>query len=262
MIARMSHQSQNGDFQHLFSISPNQYSYNGPIPQLNFDITQQGVPTHRPRSSQTVRNSAPSPSLSVYTTRTAPNLRHSNRTQCYSTGLSPTGHGTHLETADDLSLTPEYLPRGYDGNERPWSLYNTRSSNPSGFRSPFGQSTGNYGQFRGPGSNVDSHVPPSDEGYGSQVTRSMLSNEPDCTNQDVPSIVLKRIDDMNVQAPTSEAPSMSRRPSDQRSQVSGRSGKSNKSMIQCLFPGCEEKSRCNSDHKYVLNALTVDTAKC
>jgi hypothetical protein len=135
-----------------------------------------------------------------------------------------------------------------------------RSSNPIGFRSPFGQPTVDYQQFRGPGSNVDSHISPSDEGYSSQMAHSILSNEPDRTNQEVPSIMLNQVDAMNVQAPASEAPSMSRRLSDQRSQFSGRSGKSNKSTFPCPIPDCAEISKCKSDHKYVLNALTVNIA--
>jgi hypothetical protein len=253
----MSHP--NGSFQPSFNytINDDQYSYSGQVPQLNINTAQQTQqwPSHRPRSVQGLRNQAPSPSNSAHTTRTASSSRPADRRVYHQTSHSPVHPGVIRDAASDLSfLTPGY--RGYDPivrqmQEQSWSVYNPRSSNTNGSRSPSRQSNINYRRYRGPGSDVDSQVLPSDEGYFSQMTdQSVLSNEPGHVNQELPPNVTTPVDNMNIESVANEAPARSRLPSDQRSYtsyVSSRSGKSNK-PAPC--PECGEVSKCNSDYKY------------
>ncbi|KAF1940248.1 hypothetical protein EJ02DRAFT_350471 [Clathrospora elynae] len=188
-----------------------------------------------------------SPSTSTRTSRAAPNLGPSDRTGYHQTYLSPIDGGISPDVANNVSLlAPGYISQ-YDAIERsfqeqPWSPHNPRLSSAGGSRSPLGQSNVNYGSYRGLGG----HVSPSDEGYYSQMAQSVLSNEPGPANQELPSIILRKNDNLNVDSVTDEAPSMSRRRSDQRSQVSSRSGKSSK-QLQCSE--CPEILKCNSDHK-------------
>jgi hypothetical protein len=252
----MSHP--NGSFQTSFNftVDHDQYPYNGQVPQLNINTIQQAEqwPSQRPRSVQGLRNQTPSPSGSTYTTRTAPNSSSSDRRVYHHTSNSPVHHGLGRNVASDLSfLTPDY--RGYDPiarqmQEQSWSVYNPRSSDASGTRSSSRQSNVNYRRYHGPRSDVDSQVLPSDEGYVSQmIDQSVLSNEPDYVNQELPARILMQVSNMNVESAGSEPPARSRLPSDQRSHtshVSSRSGKSSK-PTQC--PKCGEVSKCNSDHK-------------
>ena len=71
-------------------------------------------------------------------------------------------------------------------------------------------------------------------------------------NQELPAGLLSNMDGMNVESVTSEAPTMSRMPSDQLSLVSSRSGKSKK-VYHC--PQCSEILKCNSEFKCVGNII-------
>jgi hypothetical protein len=228
--------------------------------------TTQQWPSHRPRSVPGFRNQAPSLSNSAHTTRTASNSRAFDP-RLYSAGShSPIHHNIERNAASNLSLlTPEY--RGYDAiarqmQEQSWSVYNPRSSSASGSRSPSRQSNMNYQRYRGPGSDVDSQVLPSDEGYFSHVTdHSVLSNEPGHVRQELPTNVPTPVSNMNIESVANEAPARSRLPSDQRSytsHVSSRSGKSNK-PAPC--PECGEVSKCNSDYKYAYHMQTRLTGR-
>jgi hypothetical protein len=256
VVAKMSHP--NGSFQPSFNytIDHDQYPYNGQVPQLNINTTQQTQQqwqSHRPRSVQELRHQARSPSGSVHITRTAPNSRLPDHRGDHQNSRSPVHHGNERNVATDLSyLTPDY--RGYDPiarnmQEPSWSVYNPRSSNTSGIRSPSRQSNANYRRY-GPGSDIDSQVLPSDEGYGSFMTdQSLLSNEPGQVGLELPISVSNPLANMSLGPTAIEAAVRPRLPSDQRSHtshVSSRSGKSSK-PIEC--PECKEVSKCNSDFK-------------
>jgi hypothetical protein len=257
VVAKMSHP--NGGFQPSFNytIDHDQYPYNGQVPQLNINTARQTQqwPSQRPRSVQELRNQAPSPSGSIRTTRTAPNSRLSDPRGLHQNSRSPVHQGTERNVASDLSyLTPDY--RGYDPitrqiQEPSWSVYNPRSSNISGTRSPSGLSNANYRRY-GPGSDVDGQLLPSDEGYGSFITdQSILGNHEISTN------VSNAVGNMNTEPIAIGAPVRSQLPSDQRSHtshVSSRSGKSSK-PIEC--PECREVSKCNSDFKYAYHTLSL-----
>jgi hypothetical protein len=252
----MSHP--NGSYQTSFNftVDHDQYPYNCQVPQLTINTIQQAQqwPSQRPRSVQGLRNQTPSPSGSAHTTRTALSSRSSDRKVYHHTSNLPIHHGVERSVASDLSfLTPGY--RSYDPiarqmQEQSWSVYNPRSSDTNGVRSSSRQSNVNCRRYHGPGSDVDSQVLPSDEGYVSQRTdQSVFSNEPDHLNQELPATILTRVGNMHVEPVASEPPARSRLPSDQRSHtshVSSRSGKSSK-ITQC--PECGEISKCNSDHK-------------
>jgi hypothetical protein len=254
VVAKMSHP--NGSFQPSFNytIDHDQYPYNGEVPQLNINTTRQTQqwPSQRPRSVQELRTQAPSPSGSVHTTRTAPNSRLSDRRGHHQNSRSPVHHVNERNVTTDLSyLTPEY--RGYDPlarhmQEPSWSVYNPRSSNTSGIHSPSRQSNASYRRY-GPGSDVDSQVLPSDEGYGSFMTQSILSNEPSQVGHELSASVSNPLANMNLEPVAIEAPVRSRLPSEQRSHTSHVSSRSGKSSKPIACPECSEVSKCNSDFK-------------
>ncbi|KAF1837483.1 hypothetical protein BDW02DRAFT_491271 [Decorospora gaudefroyi] len=235
-----------------YTVDQDQYPYDGQIPQLNLNPAQQWMPSPRPRSAQGLRNQAPSPSGSIQTTRTAPNIRRSDGMSYLQMRRSPVHHGLGPIMPSNLSLLTPYY-RGYDPiarqmQDQSWTPYNMRTSNNNEDRSLSRQSDMNYRRHSGPGSDVDSQVLPSDEGYHSQMTtQSLLSNEPGRPSQDLSTDMLVGMGNMNVvETVPSEGTVMSRMPSDQRSQLSGRSGKSSKTT-QCHV--CGETSTCNSNYR-------------
>ena len=253
----MSHS--NGRYQPPFNFTVDQYPYNDRVSQLNVNTTQQTQQwfSQRPRSVQDLRNQAPSPTNSARSTRTTPTSRSSDRRVYHQDPHSPVHHGVGRSVGSDSSfLSPDYRGYGYDPivrqlQESSWSVYNPRSSNTSGARTPSRQSDMNYRGFPGLGSDVGSHLLPSDEGYFSQRTdQSVLSNEPSNVNQELPANISTPLSNINVGSVTGEAPARARLPSDQRShtsRVSTRSGKSSR-PTQCTE--CGETSKCNSEHKY------------
>jgi hypothetical protein len=255
----MSHPSGRYQLPFNFTVDHDQFPYNDQVQQLNVDTTQQTQqwPSQRPRSVQDLRNQAPSPTNSARSTRTTPNSRSSDRRLYHQAPHSTVNHGVGRNVASDSSfLSPDYRAYGYDPiarqmQEPSWSVYNPRSSNTSGARTPSRQSDMNYRGFPGPGSDVGSHLLPSDEGYFSQRTdQSVLSNEPSNVNQELPANIPTPLSNINVGSVTGEAPARSRLPSDQRSHVSQVSSRSGKSSRPTACTECGEISKCNSEHKY------------
>jgi hypothetical protein len=256
MIANMSHQNLNGSYSQPYSNLPStRYQYNGRIPDLHIDTVpaEPWQPSQRPRSAQDVRIRRPSSSGSANTARNTQQLRDSNH-MIYSQGFSPVDGGIGFDLSKDSSfLDPNYVPHYYDANasrmpETAWSPFNLRNPQSSGSHGPPSQVNTNFRFSYGPKSDIGSQASPSDEGYFSHNTRSVISNDPDCVNQELPASFLSNMDGMNVECVTSEAPTMSRMPSDQLSLVSSRSGKSKKAY-RC--PQCSEILKCHSEFKCV-----------
>lgn len=108
-----------------------------------------------------------------------------------------------------------------------------------------------FGAYReNAASDIDSVVAPrSDSGYCTHPAQSVISNEPERVDHDMPHGILQ-IDSLNVGSRTSESVDLSTNlQSDQVSQYSGRSASQSKSAQRC--PRCHEVSKCPSDFKYV-----------
>ncbi|CAO2656646.1 Nn.00g054490.m01.CDS01 [Neocucurbitaria sp. VM-36] len=247
----MSHSSRN--FAPPFNfVVEEPYSFDGQVPQLTIDTTQQWL-SSGPRS---VQHQMPSPSTSVRTVMTAPDLGSYNRPSFHA-NRSPIENNIDPNLPDNLSLLAppapisrsSYNPIARHLQDQPWSAGNLRSTGTSGGRSPLSQPNVQYGSYRGalgPGSDIDSHVLPSDSGYHSQPPQSVFSNDQGQISHDAPSHISYQVRDINVESTPSEALPIARLHSDQISQISSRSGKSGKA-IQC--PECDETSKCRSDFK-------------
>ena len=201
----------------------------------------------------------PSPSGSVRTVMTAPDLRSSfNRSPFHQGSRSPIENNIDPNLPSHLALLapPGQVHSSYNSiarhlQDQPWNPGNLRSSGSSGGRSPLNQPNVQYGSYRGtpgPGSDMDSNIVASDSGYHSQPPQSIFSNEPCQSSQEVPSNMTFQVRNMNVESTPSDAPVMTRMQSDQVSQISSRSGKSGKTLY---CPECGDISRCNSDLKCV-----------
>jgi hypothetical protein len=142
----------------------------------------------------------------------------------------------------------------YNQHEGPWNQFGMRNRQDSTTQNNFLQTQAYHGQHRqGPCSDNGSNVPASDSGYYTHQTPSVMSNEPRHIHQDLPSGLLDQTKNLNVdRSPTGSQP-MVRRPSDQRSVLSHHSSRSggHKQLFPCCEPGCEEVSKCASEHKYV-----------
>ena len=258
MIANMSLHNQNGDCQQSYNIPvPSQY-YGRQIPALHIDPvqTQQGMFSQLPRSAHSVRSQRSSSSASLHAPRTASHTRGFDRMNHLQTNLSlfDNGIGSHMPRDFDL-LDPRYArpyhgPTAGRGPEPAWSPYNMRLSQSGSSHDLSPRSNVNFQFPWSPGSDVDSQALPSDEGYVSRNTKSVISNDPDHLHQELSASFMSDINNMNVESATSEAPTMSRMPSDQRSHVSSRSGRSrSKKDFPCYE--CSEVLKCNSEFKCV-----------
>ncbi|CAN9346529.1 unnamed protein product [Alternaria alternata] len=138
--------------------------------------------------------------------------------------------------------------------EPAWSPFNLRNPQSSGSHGPPRQLNTNFRLSYGPKSDIGSQASPSDEGYFSHNTRSVVSNDPDYVNQELPAGLLSNMDGMNVESVTSEAPTMSRMPSDQLSLVSSRSGKSKKVSI------CHPKNADTPMEEASVTPMDIDIA--
>ena len=212
-----------------------------------------------PRS---VQYQMPSPSAaSVRTSITVPDPRPFDRSNFHQANPSPAMNNIDPSLTHDFAfLTPPgpFHRSGYDPiarqfQEQPWSARNLRSSNTSNSssRSPLRQPNGQHEAYQKTRSNID---PSDDSGYCSQPAASLLGNEPDQTNSDLASSFSQKVDTLNVEAVPTEAPRMARMLSDQRSQVSKQSSRSNK-QFPCVE--CREVMKCNSDLTYVYSLLTA-----
>jgi uncharacterized Zn-finger protein len=198
----------------------------------------------------------PSPSAaSVRTSITAPDPRSFGRSNFHRATLSPAMNSIDPSLTHDFTFLapPGYDPIARQFQEQPWSARNLRSSNTSNSssRSPLRQPNGQHEAYQKTRSNID---PSDDSGYCSQPAASLLGNEPDQTNSDLASSFSQKVDTLNVEPVPTEAPRMARMLSDQRSQVSKQSSRSNK-QFPCVE--CREVMKCNSDLTYVYSLLTA-----
>jgi hypothetical protein len=257
----MSHNDPNGGYRQSYINPPaNGHHYNGQIPKLRIDPvhTEPWLFSQRPRSAQDVRSQRPSSSAHVNTPRNIPHPGGSSRINYPQANLSPVDSSMGFNVSRDFSLfDPTYNPAYYDANARrgpepAWSPYNLRIPQSGGICEPSRQSNIDFHFTRGPKSDIGSQASPSDEGYFSRNTMSVMSNEPDLVNQELPANFMSTLHNMNVESVPSEAPTMSRMPSDQLSRVSSRSGKSKKTH-KCTR--CSEVLKCRSEFKCVCGII-------
>lgn len=134
----------------------------------------------------------------------------------------------------------------------PWNPHKLRNSNVNTDRNNFAQSEGRFRSYREGPHSVDSNALVSDSGYYTHPTRSVFSNDPQRTNEELPAEVMTQTKNMNVEPAHCESQEMKRVPSDRRSmsQYSNRSGNP-KPQFPCVEPGCSVVSKCQSEHKCV-----------
>lgn len=97
-----------------------------------------------------------------------------------------------------------------------------------------------------------------DSGYGpsaygsmsAKPTHSVISNEPECTNQELPRNVPFHFASMEIASAPSETPEMMRTQSGQVSNYNLQSSVRGKHM-KCDLPECDQEFKCKSDHKCV-----------
>lgn len=213
-------------------------------------------PFSRPKSVQGVRNQAPSPVASVHSTRTAPNSRLSDPMSYYPSNLSLTNNDGSIGIHDGSSmLDPNYLSGAFNPSLQAdsWNIFNLRSNEDNKVRSASCQSEIGLLRYPPPESGIDKRGLASDEGYHSlKSSHSVRSNEPDFAGQDFSMNMLSQVGHMTVDNGLSGGMSMSRMPSDQISRVSStRSRKSTNKAFKCIYEGCDEIFKCNSEYKWV-----------
>lgn len=148
------------------------------------------------------------------------------------------------------------LARFYN-DEAPWSTERMRNSN-LGISNSFSQPNADFTTYRdAPGSEADQLAPRSDSGYRTLPTHSIISQEVECMDQELPTDVTYQVGNMHVGSVAIEpaygfdnnniAPSVT----DQTSQYSGRSAARStghrKGAIKCTE--CGEVSKCRSNYK-------------
>ncbi|CAA9957545.1 hypothetical protein PTMSG1_01153 [Pyrenophora teres f. maculata] len=224
-------------------ITINQYPYQIQAPQLPINTVQQTQhwpPLPQAHNLQGQRNHARTRVGPVPDPRAATNSALLNHVDYLQEDPSPMENGTKFVVGSDNSLLSPY---GYDiVNDESWNTMNRRDpgTNRAHFRSH--QSNMSYRNHRQPESDVDNQVQPSDEGYSSHITQSVLSNQTGRPRSELGAPFMEQLVSMNV---GSETPEKLRLPSDQGSRISVRSGKSKKNL-KC--PYCPEILKCNSDY--------------
>jgi hypothetical protein len=237
-----------------FNFNVQQYMFDSGAPRPNNNGPQQWLLAGQRSRPRSVQHNLPSPSTSVRSTVTAP-ARSYDRSSFVQPNLASVN-----ERIDPNLLGLEYslpspgqaarnnynpIDRNY--HEGPWDPYHLRNSDDE---SSVNQPSTNFKNYRhGPGS-IGSAAPISDSGFW---TQSVVSHEPGRLEQSYMSSSLsQQVDKLKVRSLTSEAPRMTRVPSDQRSQlslVSSRSGYRDK-PLKCQI--CGDESKCKSDYKYVV----------
>ena len=201
----------------------------------------------------------PSPSLSVRTTMTAPNLRASKRPDMnrpnslqqdiridpnLSFPMLTVPHVGRPRSAMDNTNPNDVMSRVYGGmHDEPWSSVRMRTSNGATARPSFSQTYGPYREQ--PGSDVDK----SDSGYYTHPPQSVISNEPAHVDQELPSEMTFQVGNISVNSAPTEPTEVFPMHSDQASQYSSRSTTQTKATYKC--PKCKEVSKCPSDYKFV-----------
>jgi hypothetical protein len=204
----------------------------------------------------------PSPSPSVRTSMTAPNLRASKHPDLNRPNnlqqenridpnlsfpmlaVPPVGRP---RSAMDNPNQIDVLSRVYSGmHDEPWSSVRMRTSNGPTARSSFSQPNVTYGPYRDrPGSDIEK----SDSGYYTLPPQSVISNEPGRGDQELPGEMTFQVGNISVNSAPSEPTEVFPMQSDQASQYSGRSTTQSKATIKCSK--CKEVSKCPSDYKCV-----------
>ena len=220
-------------------------------------------------SPRTVIPSAPSPTNTMRTNRTAPpgtvnhlNVQHPRKVSQQLRNIDPRLQSSHANLVPPGPTFPHVpepiaspMARFCHQEEQPWSGFSMGMRTPQELanRSDFDRAQDRYNQYhRGPCSDIASNAPASDSGYYTQPTRSVLSNDPGYTQQELPPEIIEQARNLNVESSSSVSQDMVRLPSDQRStsNYSSRSGQP-KQQFPCTHPGCSEILKCQSEHKYV-----------
>ncbi|KAF2874923.1 hypothetical protein BDV95DRAFT_486726 [Massariosphaeria phaeospora] len=148
------------------------------------------------------------------------------------------------QSAVDLS-SADPIARFY--NDAPWSTEHMRSSRGTTARPSFSQPNMDYRTYRdGPGSEAESIAPRSDSGYYTHHAHSVISNEPERADQELPSDMTFGVSNIEVGSTPSEPKDSFRLQSDQASQYSGRSTTHSREF-KCVH--CKDISKCRSDYK-------------
>ncbi|KAF1996730.1 hypothetical protein P154DRAFT_579665 [Amniculicola lignicola CBS 123094] len=133
-------------------------------------------------------------------------------------------------------------------NDQPWSTEHMRNSSIPTGRMPLSNSNMEYGPYRERiGSDYGSVTQRSDSGYHTQHPRSVVSNPPDRSDQELPRDMF-RVENMHVTSVASD-PGDVLRVEGGADKASVYSGRSTGKEFRCTQHGCREVSKCKSDHK-------------
>ncbi|KAF2662967.1 hypothetical protein K491DRAFT_709618 [Lophiostoma macrostomum CBS 122681] len=247
---------------------PNNYStFNFTEPFYGSESSQStgnpSFPTWSSKRTRPVVNTAPSPSPSVQTARSAPVQRSSNMPGFGHPALirrdAGTDQGLSYLAVPSMSRSrpqPQIDPISRFYNEdSPWSAERMRTSNVPFSRLSLNQPSLDLSTWReSPGSEVDSMAQRSDSGYHTFPPHSITGRGPDTVEQELPSDVTLKVGNMEVNSAGSDIGDVYRTTGsahDQASQYSGRSttrsAGGNGKEIRCLE--CNETSKCKSDYK-------------
>jgi hypothetical protein len=145
------------------------------------------------------------------------------------------------------------IARFYHQDDQPWSVLGMGMRHPGSHahQSDFLHPHDNLGPYRqGPCSDIGSHVSPSDSGYQTLPTQSVLSIEPGRVDQELSLEVMDRARNLTVEYSPTGSQAMARRASDQGS-VSQRSTRSGnpRQQFPCPEPDCTTILKCQSEFK-------------
>ncbi|KAF2729087.1 hypothetical protein EJ04DRAFT_589820 [Polyplosphaeria fusca] len=137
------------------------------------------------------------------------------------------------------------IQRFYNEDD-PWSSERVRNPHMSFGRSSFSQPNFEYSNYRDRPGSVGESTHRSDSGYYTHPPHSIMSNDPENYDQELPDMTMQ-IRNISV-APAAGEPTDQFR-STNIDQTSQYSSQSRSKEIKCPVPDCKEVSKCKSDHK-------------
>ncbi|KAF1911561.1 hypothetical protein BDU57DRAFT_506857 [Ampelomyces quisqualis] len=230
---------------------PQQYAYND-LPQQKNNTVQQ--PWMQPRS-RSVQLNFPSPVASVSSTVAVPIQRRSfDRSGFFQSNTASVQDGSDSDLLGMHMLAPSghvtrhsYSTIARNYNDESWNAFNLRTSGACDDQISFIQGGGNLTSFRQESGSVGSAAHVSDSGFYSQ---SVVSHDAGRLDQTAMNCSLsQQVENLNVRATTSETATMRRTHSDQRSQISHVSSRSEKQVQSLRCATCGDVPKCNSDYK-------------
>ncbi|KAF2109428.1 hypothetical protein BDV96DRAFT_604761 [Lophiotrema nucula] len=239
-----------------------QPSNNSNYPPFNYNTSSAGDTSFSqwtPQASRAGNNvRRPTPSPQFRQARSVSGARPMNPMN-YGQAIDPTLSNAALLTVPSMSRSRSAVdPRNtiennanpitrFYNEDAPWSSERPRNPIASMARHSFSHPNMEYGTYRdGPGSDIDSIAPRSDSGYYTHPPHSIISNDPERCDQELPSDVTFQVGNITVASAPSEPADMYRMPSNS-DQVSQYSSRSQGKEFKCQE--CKEVSKCKSDHK-------------